>query len=66
MRSASDPRNAEDWRGWHRAITRAVTALLEEEYDIEVVSMTSHIMPTFSAYPGLEVIPALAANEYVT
>src|SRR5690606_27717016 len=65
MRSTSDPRNAEDWRGWHRATTRAVVALMEEEYGIEAVSMTSHIMMTVSAYLSPEIIPELIANAYV-
>lgn len=66
MRSASDPRNAEDWRGWHRATTRAVVAQIEEEYDIEAVAMTSHIMMTFSAYLSPQLVSALSNNTYVT
>lgn len=66
MRLASDPRNAEDWRGWHRATARAAVKRLEREYGIEAVSMTSHIMPTFSAFLDPEVIRELGADEYVT
>lgn len=66
MRLASDPRNAEDWRGWHLATTRAVVAQLEEQYGIEAVGMTSHIMMTFSAYLSPAIIPQLSANAYVT
>lgn len=66
MRPASDPRNAEDWRGWHRATTRAVVALIEEEYGIEAVGMTSHIIMTFSAYLNPEIAAALITDVYVT
>lgn len=66
MRLASDPRNAEDWRGWHLATTRAVVAQLEAQYGIEAVGMTSHIMMTFSAYLSPAIIPQLSANAYVT
>lgn len=66
MRLASDPRNAEDWRGWHLATTRAVVAQLEEQYGIEAVGMTSHIMMTFSAYLDPAIIPGLRTNAYVT
>lgn len=66
MRPSSDPRNAEDWRGWHRATTREVVAQLEAEYSIEAVGMTSHIIMTFSAYLSPETAAALITNAYVT
>lgn len=66
MRLASDPRNAEDWRGWHRATTREVVAQLEEQYGIEAVGMTSHTIMTFSAYLSPETAAALITNAYVT
>lgn len=66
MRLASDPRNAEDWRGWHQPTTRAVVRRLEMQYGIEAVQMTSHLMPTFSAYLDPETLVELDANEYVT
>lgn len=66
MRPASDPRNAEDWRGWHRATTRAVVAQIEEDYGIEAVGMTSHTMMTFSAYLSPEIKSELSANIFVT
>lgn len=66
MRPASDPRNAEDWRGWHRATTRAVVAQIEEDYGIEAVEMTSHTLMTFSAYLSPEIASELSANVYVT
>src|SRR5690554_4380470 len=59
MRPASDPRNAEDWRGWHRATTRAVVAQIEEDYGIEAVEMTSHTLMTFSAYLSPEIASEL-------
>lgn len=66
MRAADDPRNAEDWRGWHLATTRAVVAQIEEEYGIEAIGMTSHIMMTFSAYLSPGNISELSADAYVT
>ena len=66
MRSADDPRNAEDWRGWHLATTRAAVEQLEEDYGIEAIGMTSHIMMTFSAYLSPETVSQLRVNQYVT
>lgn len=54
MRLASDPRNAKDWRGWHRGTVRAMVKRLERDYGIEAVSMTSHLLPTFSAHLAVE------------
>src|SRR5690606_19317583 len=65
MRLASDPRNAEDWRGWHLATTREVVEQLEAEYGIEAVGMTSHTLVTFSAYLGSAAIAGLSAHAYV-
>lgn len=66
MQATSDPRNAEDWRGWHRATTRAVVAQIEEDYGIEAVTISSHTLMTFSAYLSLEAMSELNANIYVT
>lgn len=66
MRLASDPRNATEWRGWHRTKTRAMVKLLEREYGIEAVSMTSHLMSTFSAYLDEKTRARLQSDPRVT
>jgi serine protease len=43
-----------------------VVALIEEEYSIEAVSMTSHTVMTFSAYLSPEITLEVSANVYVT
>ena len=43
-----------DFRSWHRADTRKAVRMLENEYGVQAVSMTSWLMPTFTAYLSLE------------
>lgn len=65
MRLAADPRNAKEWRGWHRPPVRAMIKRLEGEYGIEAISMTSHLLPTFSSYLSSDEVRKIESDERV-
>ena len=52
-RAPMDPLNAIDFRGWHKPRVRQLVRQLERDYGIQATTMTSHALPSFSAYiPG--------------
>lgn len=65
-RSSMDRENATDFRGWHRPQARATIKALEAEYSIQARTMTSYILPSFSAYVSEAVVERLKADPRVT
>lgn len=61
-RLPSDPLNAQDFRGWHTPKARKLIRQLELEYGVQAISMTSHALPTFSAYVSSATLEALSRD----
>ena len=60
-----DPRNAEDFRAWHKPKVRKLVRALERAYGLEAQTMTSYLLPAFSAYVADDVASRLATDARV-
>ncbi len=64
-RNPMDPANRTDFRGWHRPKVRALVRRLESEYGIDARTMTSHALPSFSAYIREQVLDTIRRDPRV-
>lgn len=64
-RAPMDPLNAIDFRGWHKPKVRTLVRELERDYGIEATTMTSHALPSFSAYIPEAVLQRLRGDPRV-
>jgi hypothetical protein len=60
-----DPRNAADFRAWHRADTRKMVRVIERDYGISAVAMSSWLAPTLTAYMSSEAVAMMELDPRI-
>lgn len=64
-RAPMDPRNAANFRAWHKPKVRKLVREMEGAYQVEATTMTSYVRPSFSAYMPESTVEALQADDRV-